>query len=207
MPTKATRADDDEQPILKAFPPTNSLETANSKFFKPFGGSSKPSRSLWPNERIRSPFRRDNWLHIAAGFVESRRHDACGDHRRSSGSESPSASRFRGRSRAGLRDTICIVPSGEGSKSVEQLSELWSRMLADKTDRASVIIAIGGGVVGDLAGFAAATFRSRAPFHPSPHNLVGDGRQQRGGQDGDQSPVGEKHGRSLLATFCGGYRY
>ncbi|HEY6563807.1 MAG TPA: iron-containing alcohol dehydrogenase, partial [Pirellulaceae bacterium] len=51
-----------------------------------------------------------------------------------------------------------VVPAGETSKSVSQAERLWSRFAQSGVDRKSVVIACGGGVVGDLAGFVAATF-------------------------------------------------
>jgi 3-dehydroquinate synthase len=50
------------------------------------------------------------------------------------------------------------IPSGESSKSIDQLGLIWNAMLEEKTDRKSIVVAVGGGVVGDLAGFAAASF-------------------------------------------------
>ncbi|MEL6896830.1 MAG: hypothetical protein AAFP90_12055, partial [Planctomycetota bacterium] len=54
------------------------------------------------------------------------------------------------------RVDLLTIPSGESSKSIDQLSRLWQWMLQCGADRQSLLIALGGGVVGDLAGFAAA---------------------------------------------------
>ena len=54
-------------------------------------------------------------------------------------------------------DVICVTP-GEDSKSISVCDELWQRMVSFNTDRQSIVIALGGGVVGDLAGFLAASF-------------------------------------------------
>ncbi len=57
-----------------------------------------------------------------------------------------------------IRVSTTEIPSGETSKSIDQLARLWDWMLASHTDRRSVVIAVGGGVTGDLAGFAAASY-------------------------------------------------
>ncbi len=51
-----------------------------------------------------------------------------------------------------------VVPPGEGSKSREQLENIWHHLLEQRADRSTVVLALGGGVVGDLAGFAAASY-------------------------------------------------
>jgi 3-dehydroquinate synthase len=59
---------------------------------------------------------------------------------------------------AGFAVETVTVPAGERSKSVEQLARLWNAFVALDLDRDSTVVALGGGVVGDLAGFAAATY-------------------------------------------------
>ena len=73
---------------------------------------------------------------------------------------------------AGYRITSLTVPSGEGSKSLAQASRLWDAMLDEHTDRGSMVIAIGGGVVGDLAGFVAASFTRGIPLVQIPTTLL-----------------------------------
>src|SRR5690242_5035421 len=63
---------------------------------------------------------------------------------------------------AGKVDLI-TVPEGERSKSIERATELWNKLLDVGADRRSVLLAVGGGVVGDLAGFIAATFARGIP--------------------------------------------
>lgn len=88
----------------------------------------------------------------------------------------------------GLRITQCMVPSGEGSKSIERLSELWSQMLESKSDRSSVVIAVGGGVIGDLAGFAAASFARGLRFIQIPTTLLAMVDSSVGGKTGVNLP-------------------
>jgi 3-dehydroquinate synthase len=59
---------------------------------------------------------------------------------------------------SGMAVDLVVVAPGEASKSVEVADQLWRQLLELGTDRKSVVIAVGGGVVGDLAGFVAATF-------------------------------------------------
>jgi 3-dehydroquinate synthase len=80
------------------------------------------------------------------------------------------------------------VPSGESSKSVIQLQELWENLLASATDRGSVIIAIGGGVIGDLAGFAAATYARGLPLIQIPTTLLSQVDSSVGGKTGINLP-------------------
>ncbi len=57
-----------------------------------------------------------------------------------------------------IRVSTTEIPSGETSKSIAELARIWDWMLDQSTDRRSVVIAVGGGVTGDLAGFAAASY-------------------------------------------------
>ncbi|HUU43470.1 MAG TPA: 3-dehydroquinate synthase [Planctomycetota bacterium] len=59
---------------------------------------------------------------------------------------------------SGFTTCVVTVPAGESSKSVAELAKLWDAFVAFEMDRGSTVAALGGGVVGDLAGFAAATF-------------------------------------------------
>ncbi len=76
------------------------------------------------------------------------------------------------------------VPSGENSKSIEQLSALWEQFLAVKTDRKSVVFAVGGGVVGDLVGFAAASYARGLRFVQIPTTLLSMVDSSVGGKTG-----------------------
>ena len=79
---------------------------------------------------------------------------------------------------------LLIVPAGEPSKSVEQASQLWNSVLASGADRKTVVIAVGGGVVGDLAGFIAATFARGVPFIQVPTSLLAQVDSSVGGKVG-----------------------
>src|SRR5262245_21069157 len=58
----------------------------------------------------------------------------------------------------GIRADMLSIPAGEASKCVAEAERLWNELSRLKIDRKSVVVAVGGGVVGDLAGFVAATF-------------------------------------------------
>ena len=90
--------------------------------------------------------------------------------------------------RVGLRVSSVEIPSGEGSKSIEQLGVIWQRMLEERCDRSSVVVAIGGGVIGDLAGFAAATFARGLRLIQVPTTLLSQVDSSVGGKTGINLP-------------------
>jgi len=74
---------------------------------------------------------------------------------------------------ARLEATSAIVPPGEGSKTLARAGELYDRMLRAGLDRGSVVVALGGGVVTDLAGFVAATYMRGIAWIAVPTTLLG----------------------------------
>jgi 3-dehydroquinate synthase len=91
-------------------------------------------------------------------------------------------------SRAGVTVDILVVPSGETTKSVEAAAELWSKLLELGVDRKTLIVAIGGGVVGDLAGFVAATYARGLDFWQVPTTLLAQVDSSVGGKVGINLP-------------------
>lgn len=89
---------------------------------------------------------------------------------------------------AGFRLTAIDVPSGEASKSLASIDRLWQRMLSEHTDRGSVVVAVGGGVIGDLAGFAAASFARGLPLVQIPTTLLSQVDSSVGGKTGINLP-------------------
>ena len=81
-----------------------------------------------------------------------------------------------------------VVPAGEPSKSVAQCDQLWQQMIQLKTDRKSAVVALGGGVVGDLAGFLAASFTRGLPFVQIPTSLLAQVDSSVGGKVGINLP-------------------
>ena len=80
------------------------------------------------------------------------------------------------------------VPSGEASKSVEQLERLWQQMALLRADRQAVIVAVGGGVVGDLAGFLAASWNRGVRLLQVPTTLLSMVDSSVGGKTGINLP-------------------
>jgi 3-dehydroquinate synthase len=80
------------------------------------------------------------------------------------------------------------VPPGELSKSVAQAAGLWQGLLELKADRRSIVVAVGGGVVGDLAGFVAATFARGLRFFQVPTSLLAQVDSSVGGKVGINLP-------------------
>ena len=73
---------------------------------------------------------------------------------------------------AGIEVNLVTVPAGEASKSMERVTEVCRAMLQAGLDRKSFLVALGGGVVGDLAGFAAAIFQRGIPCVQIPTTIV-----------------------------------
>jgi 3-dehydroquinate synthase len=82
-----------------------------------------------------------------------------------------------------------LVPSGEPSKSFKQLESLLEWMLSTGADRRSVVVAVGGGVIGDLAGFAAASFTRGIRFVQVPTTLLAMVDSSVGGKTGINLPT------------------
>ena len=89
--------------------------------------------------------------------------------------------------KAGITAHLLSVAAGEPSKSIDQANELWQQVLASGADRKTVVIAVGGGVVGDLAGFVAATFGRGVPFVQVPTTLLAQVDSSVGGKVGINS--------------------
>src|SRR5262249_19350551 len=66
--------------------------------------------------------------------------------------------------KSGFRAELAVIQPGEGSKSLATASTLYDRLVAMNADRSTLIAAVGGGVVGDLAGFVAATYARGLPL-------------------------------------------
>ncbi|QDU92720.1 3-dehydroquinate synthase [Lignipirellula cremea] len=89
---------------------------------------------------------------------------------------------------AGAEVDVMVVDSGEGAKSIDMAGELWQRLLEAGADRKSIVCAVGGGVVGDLAGFVAATFARGIPFVQVPTTLLAQVDSSVGGKVGVNLP-------------------
>jgi 3-dehydroquinate synthase len=97
----------------------------------------------------------------------------------------------------GIRSTVAIVPPGERSKSIVQASILYDELVALKADRHSVIVALGGGVIGDLAGFVAATYARGLPLIMIPTTLLAQVDSSVGGKVGVNHP----RAKNIIGAF------
>lgn len=98
---------------------------------------------------------------------------------------------------AGVNSEIVAVPAGEGSKSFAELERVLDRLLEIGLDRKDVVIALGGGVVGDLAGLAAALFMRGIDFVQIPTTLLAQVDSSVGGKTAIDTP----RGKNLVGAF------
>jgi 3-dehydroquinate synthase len=98
---------------------------------------------------------------------------------------------------AGFKPLLLEVPAGESSKSMAQAGELCERMIAAGLDRHAFIIALGGGVVGDLTGFVAAIYFRGIPYVQAPTTVVAQVDSAVGGKTG----VNAARGKNLIGSF------
>lgn len=100
-------------------------------------------------------------------------------------------------SQAGLRVTEITLPAGEQSKSVDVLSELWEALSAQRISRDACVVGLGGGVVGDLAGFVAATYMRGIAFVHVPTSLLAMVDASVGGKTG----INLSTGKNIVGAF------
>ena len=98
---------------------------------------------------------------------------------------------------AGTWRTSVVLPAGEKTKGFEQLQSLSEALLAAGTERGDVVIALGGGVIGDLGGFAAAILRRGVRFLQIPTSLLAQVDSSVGGKTGINTP----QGKNLIGAF------
>jgi 3-dehydroquinate synthase len=98
---------------------------------------------------------------------------------------------------AGIRSTAIVVAAGEASKSWDRLQHVCDRLLDARIERNDVVVALGGGVVGDLAGFAAAILRRGLDVVQVPTTLLAQVDSSVGGKTG----INSRHGKNLVGAF------
>ncbi|SMP53085.1 bifunctional shikimate kinase/3-dehydroquinate synthase AroKB [Noviherbaspirillum suwonense] len=98
---------------------------------------------------------------------------------------------------AGKRVTEIVLPDGEEEKTWENLQRIYDGLLRDQCDRKTTVIALGGGVVGDMAGFAAATYMRGVPFVQVPTTLLAQVDSSVGGKTGINHPLG----KNMIGAF------
>lgn len=92
---------------------------------------------------------------------------------------------------------LIAIPAGEPSKSLPVIETIYDRLIARHADRGTVIFALGGGVVGDAAGFAAATYSRGVPFVQVPTSLLADVDSSVGGKVGVNHP----QAKNMIGAF------
>jgi 3-dehydroquinate synthase len=98
---------------------------------------------------------------------------------------------------AGIKTASVIVPAGESSKSFEELAKTCDALLGLGVERNDVVVALGGGVIGDLTGFAASILRRGVRFVQIPTSLLAHVDSSVGGKTG----INSRHGKNLIGSF------
>ena len=97
----------------------------------------------------------------------------------------------------GVGVTPIILADGEAHKNWQSLNLIYDALLASRCDRGTTILALGGGVIGDLAGFAAATYQRGVPFVQVPTTLLAQVDSSVGGKTGINHPMG----KNMIGAF------
>lgn len=98
---------------------------------------------------------------------------------------------------AGFHPTVVTIPAGEMSKSLETTEKVCARMISSGLDRGAFVAALGGGVVGDLAGFVASVYYRGIPHVQIPTTVVAQVDSAIGGKTG----VNAREGKNLIGSF------
>ena len=104
---------------------------------------------------------------------------------------------FDSLARAGFSPALIVVPAGETAKSLKTVQSCYDQLAVHRLERKSFIVALGGGVVGDLAGFVAATYLRGIAFVQVPTTLLAQVDSSVGGKVG----VNLKAGKNLVGAF------
>ncbi len=98
---------------------------------------------------------------------------------------------------SGKQVVECILPGGEGGKTLAGVHGIFDAMLGAHCDRETTVLALGGGVVGDMAGFAAACYQRGVPFIQAPTSLLAQVDSSVGGKTGVNHPGG----KNMIGAF------
>ncbi len=99
--------------------------------------------------------------------------------------------------KAGIKATTVTVPAGESSKEFSSFARLMNELLDHRPDRKTTLVALGGGVVGDLTGFAASVLLRGVDFIQVPTTLLAQVDSSVGGKTG----INTRHGKNLVGSF------
>lgn len=100
-------------------------------------------------------------------------------------------------SAAGIDSTCVILPDGESYKTSATLNLIFDKLLESRCERSTPLIALGGGVIGDMTGFAAATYLRGVPFIQIPTTLLSQVDSSVGGKTGINHPLG----KNMIGAF------
>jgi shikimate kinase / 3-dehydroquinate synthase len=98
---------------------------------------------------------------------------------------------------AGLRSRSIVCPPGEGAKSYAEFARVADALIEARIERRDIVVALGGGVIGDLAGFCAATVRRGLRLVQIPTTLLAQVDSSVGGKTG----INSRHGKNLIGAF------
>ena len=98
---------------------------------------------------------------------------------------------------AGVQVIPIILPDGEAYKNSDTLNRIYDALLQNRCERSTTLIALGGGVIGDLTGYAAATFLRGVPFIQIPTTLLSQVDSSVGGKTGINHPLG----KNMIGAF------
>ena len=99
---------------------------------------------------------------------------------------------------AGFDASLIVIPDGEAFKNLDTVNLIYTELLKARADRNSGLAALGGGVTGDIGGFAAATFMRGIPYFQIPTTLLAQVDSSVGGKTG----VNHELGKNLIGAFC-----
>ncbi|MCC6730500.1 MAG: 3-dehydroquinate synthase [Chthonomonadales bacterium] len=143
-------------------------------------------------------------IHVGAGLLANAAEMLCADRWSSAvilthpgllaACAAPVAASLRG---AGLRTALLCVPAGERQKSLRTAARLYDSLLDASADRRSLLVSVGGGVLGDLGGFVAATYLRGIAFAQIPTTLLAQVDASVGGKTG----VDLRRGKNLVGAF------
>ena len=102
-----------------------------------------------------------------------------------------------GLAQAGVSFTPIVLPDGEEYKNGDTLNRIYDEMMLARCDRSTTLIALGGGVVGDMAGYAAATYQRGIPFIQIPTTLLSQVDSSVGGKTG----INHVRGKNMIGAF------
>ncbi|TCJ18175.1 3-dehydroquinate synthase [Parasulfuritortus cantonensis] len=98
---------------------------------------------------------------------------------------------------AGVEVLAIVLPDGEAYKNWETLNRIFDALLSNRAERKTTLIALGGGVIGDLTGFAAASYQRGVPFIQVPTTLLAQVDSSVGGKTGINHPLG----KNMIGAF------